>query len=292
MRKLIISLLLASAAAAPAFASPPNDPAAQQARQERREARAARQAARDVSVGRSDDSSSRRGARFEARQQPSFGDRSVERTMPTVERPSFGDRARDSSPRFERQERIRQSADSDSLRRMGERRSDAARAENVEQVQDRFERRQQAIRDGRLRERSGREPDVMRPRSPLVVSNVPRPGTQPPLRTEQRRTPAAQWSTHWRNNRDYDWQDHRRRHRSIFRVGIYFDPFGWNYRPYQIGWRMWPSYYSSRYWINDPWMYRLPYAPPGYRWIRYWDDALLVDTWSGQVVDRIPDFFW
>jgi Ni/Co efflux regulator RcnB len=39
-------------------------------------------------------------------------------------------------------------------------------------------------------------------------------------------------------------------------------------------------------------MYRLPYAPAGYVWIRYWNDALLVDTWSGQVVDMIPNFFW
>jgi Ni/Co efflux regulator RcnB len=39
-------------------------------------------------------------------------------------------------------------------------------------------------------------------------------------------------------------------------------------------------------------MYRLPFAPPGYRWIRYYDDALLIDTWDGQVVDVIYDFFW
>ena len=55
---------------------------------------------------------------------------------------------------------------------------------------------------------------------------------------------------------------------------------------------MWPSYYSSRYWINDPWYYRLPYAPPGTRWVRYYDDAILVDMWSGQVVDVIYNFFW
>ena len=39
-------------------------------------------------------------------------------------------------------------------------------------------------------------------------------------------------------------------------------------------------------------MYRLPYAPPGYRWIRYYDDAMLIDTWDGTVVDVIRDFFW
>ena len=35
-------------------------------------------------------------------------------------------------------------------------------------------------------------------------------------------------------------------------------------------------------------MVLLPYAPPGYRWIRYYDDALLVDTWDGTVVDAEP----
>jgi Ni/Co efflux regulator RcnB len=55
---------------------------------------------------------------------------------------------------------------------------------------------------------------------------------------------------------------------------------------------MWPSYYRSSYWLSDPWRYRLPYAPPGYRWIRYYDDLVLVDTWDGRVVDVIYDFFW
>jgi Ni/Co efflux regulator RcnB len=137
-------------------------------------------------------------------------------------------------------------------------------------------------------------PRVMQGRTP-VISRTPREGTQPPLRVENRRRNSVNWTSwknNWRNDRRYDWKDHRRRHRSIFRVGIYFDPFGWNYRPYSIGWRLWPSYYSSRYWINDPWFYRLPYAPPGYRWVRYWDDALLVDTFTGEVVDVIHNFFW
>ena len=82
------------------------------------------------------------------------------------------------------------------------------------------------------------------------------------------------------------------RHRSIFRIGFYFDPFGWNYRRFNIGSYMWPSYYSSNYWINDPWQYRLPPAYGPYRWVRYHNDALLIDTWSGEVVDVIWNFFW
>ena len=128
-----------------------------------------------------------------------------------------------------------------------------------------------------------------------AISRVPREGTQPPPLAEVRPTRLTRhhWRGDWRSDRRYDWRDHRRRHRSLFRFSIYLDPFGWSYRPYSIGWRLWPNYYrSSRYWLHDAWTYRLPYAPPGYRWIRYYGDVLLVDTWDGQVVDVIRDFFW
>jgi Ni/Co efflux regulator RcnB len=147
-------------------------------------------------------------------------------------------------------------------------------------------------RDGDLRQSDRPVPSVMQTRNPLIVSTTPREGTQPPVRSDAFRRNMAQWNTNWRYNHRYDWRSWRDRHRSTFRVGVYYDPFGWNYRPYQIGWRLWPSYYSSRYWIDDPWDYRLPYAPPGYVWVRYWDDAILVDRWSGEVVDVIHNFFW
>ena len=147
-------------------------------------------------------------------------------------------------------------------------------------------------RAGSLREQRRTTPTVFRNRVP-IVSNTPREGTQPPLRVEARsRGGDHHWDTRWRSNHRYDWQDWRRHHRSHFHLGLYFDPFGWNYQPWQIGWRLWPSYYSSRYWINDPYDYRLPYAPPGYRWIRDYDDAILVDTFTGEAVDVIHNFFW
>jgi hypothetical protein len=178
-----------------------------------------------------------------------------------------------------------------------------------ESLQRRIERRVEGG-DGALNpvqrriERRG-ERDGIRDNRPPRVSRVPVEGTQPSLdvpaahrdrdgdRTHRRdRDRTHRWSGNWRNDRRYDWRDYRNRHRSTFRIGVYFDPFGWNYRRYNVGWRLWPSYYSSRYWINDPYMYRLPYAPPGYRWIRYYDDAVLVDTWTGQVEDVIYNFFW
>jgi hypothetical protein len=145
-----------------------------------------------------------------------------------------------------------------------------------------------------------RTPQIREPR----VSRVPIQGTQPPVRQSQNRYDGRnwrdgdhdrdhhRWNGDWRNDHRYDWRHYRDRNRSVFRIGFYFDPFGWNYQRYNVGWRLWPSYYSSRYWINDPYMYRLPYAPPGLQWVRYYNDALLVDTWDGQVVDVIYNFFW
>jgi hypothetical protein len=127
------------------------------------------------------------------------------------------------------------------------------------------------------------------------VSRTPVPGTEPPepaTASRWRDDDRHRWSHDWRRDRRYDWRDYRRRHRARFHLGFYFDPFGWRYHRYGIGWRLWPSYYSHRYWLHDPWMYRLPQAHGPYRWIRYYDDALLVNVYTGRVVDVIHNFFW
>ena len=127
------------------------------------------------------------------------------------------------------------------------------------------------------------------------VSRKPILGTEPPApRTaaDRRAEPSTRWNTGWRHDRRYDWRDWRRRHRSRFHFGIYSDPFGWDYFRYGIGWRLWPSYYRSNFWLHDPWEYRLPPVYGPYRWIRYHHDALLVNIYTGQVVDVIYDFFW
>lgn len=100
------------------------------------------------------------------------------------------------------------------------------------------------------------------------------------------------WRRDWRDDHRYDWRRHRDRNRVVFRIGTYYDPYRYSYRRFNIGYNLWPSYYGSRYWINDPWMYRLPPAYGPYRWVRYYDDALLVNIYTGQVVDVIYSFFW
>ncbi len=104
---------------------------------------------------------------------------------------------------------------------------------------------------------------------------------------------ARAWNRDWRRDRRYDWQSYRNSNRHIYRPGRYYAPYsGYYYRPLSIGFMLDSMFYSSRYWIDDPWQYRLPEVYGPYRWIRYYDDALLVDIYTGEVVDVIQDFFW
>ena len=100
------------------------------------------------------------------------------------------------------------------------------------------------------------------------------------------------WSNDWRRDHRYDWRNYRTSHRSLYRLSRYFDPYGRNYRRFSIGFSLGSSYYGSNYWLDDPWMYRLPPAYGPYRWVRYYDDALLVNIYTGQVVDVLYSFFW
>lgn len=101
------------------------------------------------------------------------------------------------------------------------------------------------------------------------------------------------WDRGWRNDRRYDWRGHRDRYRSYYRPGRYSAPYrNDHYRRFSIGIHLGSPFYSNRYWIADPWYYRLPPAHGPYRWVRYYDDVLLIDVRNGYVVDVIHDFFW
>jgi Nickel/cobalt transporter regulator len=102
------------------------------------------------------------------------------------------------------------------------------------------------------------------------------------------------WNRDWRNDRRYDWNGYRNQYRNHYRAPRYTHPYGYGYgyRRFGIGIQLDSLFFGSRYWLNDPWRYRLPTPGYGLRWVRYYDDVLLVDTRSGYVVDVIHDFFW
>lgn len=101
------------------------------------------------------------------------------------------------------------------------------------------------------------------------------------------------WNRDWRRDNRYDWHNHRRTYRSLYNPGYYRVPYsGYYYRPMLVGHYLSSGFYGNSYWISDPWEYRLPGAYGPYRWIRYFDDVLLVNIHTGMVVDVIHDFFW
>jgi hypothetical protein len=77
----------------------------------------------------------------------------------------------------------------------------------------------------------------------------------------------GRWTHNWRNDNRYNWRKYREQNRNYFRPGRYHAP-------------------------SRDQQYRLPAAYGSYRWVRYYDDVLLVDVRNGHVVDVIRDFFW
>lgn len=290
MRRLLLPLLLLSSAS-PAAAEQNGSPIADERSEDRM-------------VEQERPERAERQPRVE-RAQPRF--ERVERAEPRAEPVQSAEQA--PPPVFERPRRAERT----------ERIDNGERAER----QDRRERRQRwdgpvgapetqaratdSVAGWRWRERDSdrrrRQGDVQpTAQSPVLGESLPGPRivTPPTIgRAETRhsdrlrdRVAAEGWRREWRGDRRYDWRRHRDRDRSRFRIGIYIDPFGWNYRRWQVGWNLYPRFYSSRYWIDEPWHYRLPPAYGPYRWVRYYDDVLLIDLRSGRVVDVIHNFFW
>ena len=288
MRKLLISILLASAAASPAIAEPWQHD--RHDNNDRAQAHEERQQARDE--GRRGGGDNNERPHFEMRQQVQQqessrgggfdrsrfeGRQNVAPQQVQVQEQAYGRRGGN----FEgyRQNRIEQSTQVDAQReyyrrdRSGWNGGNAVQQQQIEQAQrsgswSRDRGSWSRDRDGDYRQRQQSQ-------------DQSREGSRW----------SGGWNRDWRNDRRYDWRRYRDHHRSVFHLGIYYDPFGYSYRPFGIGYRLQPVYFGNQYWI-DPALYGLPYPPPGTQWVRYWNDAVLVDMYSGEVIDVIRDFFW
>jgi hypothetical protein len=107
--------------------------------------------------------------------------------------------------------------------------------------------------------------------------------------------PAAMpgWNSGWHSDRRYDWAGWRANHRAVFHLGYYTPPIGgYAYAPIGVGGLVDAAFLSEDFWIDDPSIYHLPPVGDPYHWVRYYNDALLVDLDTGQVVEVIPDIFW
>lgn len=261
-----------------------------------------------------DDRQARRAARAEqsdnGRQRAErSGRREVREQVPRqaqVERRQFEQQPND-GPAPAVRERVQQTRN-ETARQQG----DLARGERIERFQQRQIERQaqgdesRSARAERFRQRQLEASQQLesgglvrrQSRIRTIPTTTPEVGQQGPVRPDVQvvarhdRTDRHRWTGQWRDDRRYDWRRHRHHHRSIFRIGFYYDPFGYGYSRFGIGSYLYPNYYRSSFWINDPWQYRLPPAYGPYRWVRYHNDAVLIDTWTGEVVDVIYSFFW
>lgn len=104
---------------------------------------------------------------------------------------------------------------------------------------------------------------------------------------EDRRDAVRDSDRNWGRN---DWRQYRNENRNIYRGA------GWRsdyrYQAFRPGIRIGIGYYNPRYYINDYSRYRLPRPGFNQRWVRHYDDVLLVDTRRGIVIDVIRNFYW
>ncbi|MBR7620764.1 RcnB family protein [Phenylobacterium sp. 20VBR1] len=114
-------------------------------------------------------------------------------------------------------------------------------------------------------------------------------------------------SNGWNNN-GRDWRsDRNQQHRPRFdrryygqnyssqqryRGYAYRPPSGFYIRSWGYGDQLPRSWWSNQYRLNDWWSYGLPIPPIGIEYVRVGEDVLLVDMFSGRVVQVIRDVFW
>jgi Ni/Co efflux regulator RcnB len=77
-----------------------------------------------------------------------------------------------------------------------------------------------------------------------------------------------------------------------FHVRPYIRPAHFFGRVWSYGEILPYGWYGPEYLITDWWDYDLPAPPPGYDWVRVGDDALLIDQYSGRIVQVIRAIFW
>lgn len=89
--------------------------------------------------------------------------------------------------------------------------------------------------------------------------------------------------------RNYERNYSAQRH---YRFGRYERPRGWYARRWTFGEFLPSLFWSQNYWISDYSAFGLPYPPPGCVWVRYGDDALLIDRYTGEIIQVIYNIFY
>ena len=106
-----------------------------------------------------------------------------------------------------------------------------------------------------------------------------KPGQRPPNWQRHRDFDRGAWMRNWRAQKRYHWRPYQR-------------PQGWYYRRWVFGTILPALFWSQRYWIENYWEFGLPDPPYGYVWVRYGDDAMLVNVQTGYVLQVSYGLFY
>jgi len=118
------------------------------------------------------------------------------------------------------------------------------------------------------------------------------------VRTNQRqqtlRSQRYNWGSYQPGHRPPDWNSHRNFDRGAwqgneqaqrrYHWNSYQRPPGWYYRRWTYGMILPSLFWGRQYWIDSYWTYGLSDPPYGYVWVRYGDDALLVNVEDGDIL--------
>jgi hypothetical protein len=101
----------------------------------------------------------------------------------------------------------------------------------------------------------------------------------------------------WGGDRNYRWE--RGRFPSSYRSAQRYryrhswrPPSGFYFNVWSFGDFLPRGWYGPEYLIVDPWLYGLPLPPPGFDWVRVGEDAILVDSFTGRVVQVVRYVYW
>ena len=83
------------------------------------------------------------------------------------------------------------------------------------------------------------------------------------------------------NRTNYQHNYQAARHYSI---GPYHPPAGWTAHRWGYGEILPRAYWTSQYILADYWLFALEVPPAGYEWVRDGNDALLISTDSGEIL--------
>ena len=93
--------------------------------------------------------------------------------------------------------------------------------------------------------------------------------------------------------RTFDVQVYRRTYNAPhhYHWNNYNRPNGWYAHRWTYGERMPPAFWVRDYWVNDWWSFGLTIPPYGYEWVRYGDDAVLINVNTGEVLQVVYDLY-